>query len=846
LIIKEQNSAIIERNTRQDMIAGAGGFYSGFWFPHKEDNSAIDGSRNWWVSVEGYWEMCGGTLKAPATRQTQGTFLAPYGTGYAALNLSSGRGNIIKFAGSSPIFTSSGPIQIFEPVDFGEGPGNIKTINDSLSNIASIAPYRAVSKSLRSSAQIGMQEIQSPPQLIQPLAPKDTKMTGAFTIRVTYNRPITGGESNGSAPSNTLTLTNSSVIIKFPSPPQSVYVDVKTATEVFSNKVPSAWDTNDFWLIYAAPKNFTTFATFHRVSKQKVWERFLQNELYDKNDCSATETVVSGGFEITITLPGTGAKDKVFGRFANDLYNEQEFREMLIGKRAISGTFTGTVSDVTWPAGNDITQIKIFSTTSWAANIGAGKLLNDLQLKASIKDFSDERLFETSWEENDLTTDLAPIDNFPPIAQCDFVAAVNTILLLINTGGRVGGGRTSIAVSTPGFFESFPPENYISLPEECVGIAHRPDDAYIYLLSRQAIYELRWTGADTGVALRTITNSVGTASQSSFTVVNQNIFTFTPNNRIVLVSPGGDVNYQFAEDVIAYVKNWDATKVSVAHDEARNAVVFAHGREFLAFFIDKGIWSTPVQLNTYPASPDIPSLDIASSLTYRGVVHFMTANDNVIERDGNAAVSPIGLGAVTGTISIGSNPGLSIGDTIFIRWPSVLNVNPDTFYQFTVTAFFGGGIYQFGGIAYDKFGNTLNINPSQPCKYQRYVQSPETVFWLDRSPIDGTLANHIVDARLRFNWNSFGHPMLGKTLNKYQAITDFNGTFNIDIYRDFNKFSTLTFVSLTNPSGAISQIADANIGVFRYYAHEIKITGARRKFYALIIDSVMSGIRSNF
>jgi hypothetical protein len=749
-------------------ITGSSGFHAKNYDPNAPMNSFIRSSVGFWFSPEGVLESHAGALEASS--QLAGDVAFPFGDGYGTIGV--GRndsfGNAVKYVGNAALFVTNNDVKIYDP-SLSSG---IITIpfTGLTSGIPYIAPYKG-SGAFRTPVPLGVAEQIDAPSLLQPLATASgfTGLNnGLYALRLSYIRTFTGGETLTSPSSNSVTFTNSSVVIQFPEPTQGRYVDDS----------PLAWDTNDVWRLYPTPKNFGNTTVF--VFLKDVAERRVVSESYG----AWTKAASGSDTEITLTTD-----------LLTHLFSVSELQSWLVGKTVTTdGAEVAKIIDVT--ATN-----KVIVAGSLVAASGAS-----LTIKALVDGFSEERLYETEWSENDLSDLVPPTTTFPPNTDAKFVLPLVNVVLLVGTDGG-----QSVASSVQNFPESYPSTFRMVLPETPIGISAKSEDAYAYILCRESTHEVRWTGATDGapVALRKISTK-GTAAQKAFTVVDGNIFSFTPDRNIVLIEPSGSTDTKFSAPVIEIIKDWTPELVVVSYDLKHNAVVFFHKREFLPFHLDYGVWGSLNTFNLFsPSDPNIPNNDIATAITYKGIIHLFDIAIKVISSTGSTTTDS--YVATTGAFSLGD-----IGSAILLRLAD-------------------GSIWQATIMAVSGFGSTAHV-ASLPTNFQsltgtvyaEITDGSPTAYYFDRAP-DGRQAASTLSPFIRYQWNHFDRQLYGKTIRSATVIATGMSGGEISFVADGNTTAMGPNYPISFATGDfVSYPIDVNDGIGRMIGTSILATNVSR------------------
>lgn len=767
-------------------ITGSGGFYAKTYDEKAPMNAIIRGTVGVWYSPEGILVSHGGAIAAPT--QLAGDIAFPFGDGYGVIGAGRNNsfGNASKFVGNAALFVSNNEVKILDP----SLSASVITIpfTGLTAGVPYVAPYRG-SGQFRTPVPIGVAEQIDAPSLIQPLT-IGTGFTGLnnglYAMRMSYIRTFTGGESLTSPTSNSLNVTNSSILIQFPEPTQGRYVDNSTL----------AWDTNDVWRLYPTPKNFGNTTVF--VFLKDVPERRVASETYG----AWTSAVTGSDTEVTLTTD-----------VLTSLFTVTELQTWLIGK-----TVTFSTTDVAKII--DVTALNKFVVSGTLASGSSG---TSLTIKSLVDGFSDERLLEAEWSENDLSDLIPPTNAFTPNTTAKFVVPlVNTVLLVGTDGGQ------SIACSVQNFYESYPPTFRMVLPETPVGVSYKPEDAFAYIMCKDSTHEARWTGASDGapVALRKVSNK-GTAHQKSFTVVDGVIFSYTSDKRIVMISPNGETDMRFSMPVQGLISQWIPELVTVAYDERYNAVVFFHRDEFISYHIGLGVWGSLITWTQFKSpDSDIPNNDIITAISNKGIITIFDVAIRVIGSTGTTTTNVYQSGALSTFV------GTDVGKAIFFQ------LSDGSTHTATITAVTG-----FGANAQV---DSLPTNfQSQTGVYAEVVDGTPTAFYFDRSP-DENADSIITQASVKYQWNHFDNQLYGKTINGASVIASNTSSANLKFGADgdsgaFSETFPVTFGS----NKFVSDPVDINVGIGRLITTFIEVDNADRvEFHGIRLEFTVHKMHS--
>lgn len=397
------------------------------------------------------------------------------------------------------------------------------------------------------------------------------KNTGTFSAEITKVRTSTGAESNPSPPSNVVAVTAQSIAIQIPGPPT---------------------DGTDEWNVYVTPNGFADTGPF----------LFLQtiNEV-----------------DLTDTGHGTmGAASTTWTRVSGHTLTAADVGKQIV----VTGGPTTTIASV-----------NVGAQTAVLDDPSVGAVTN---VVTTFNAFANGmvRAVEIEWSDGELIiSQEPPIDHFPPPSgtQC---AAIGNIM---NVGGCYGG--VGWACSDPGQAEAYNPDNVSFLSEPLLFCIGRPQDGFIYLICANSISAAVYTGAINGppVMVRQVWDRVGVAGFSAAGIYGKVLYLFTTGNAIARTGPDGNLDFSFSQVINDDIASWDATKVSVAYDDNRQAMCFVHDQEILCWHIEQNRWSTPLNLAAVTGLGN-PTGTITGAYTQAGRMYLLaheSANYNLYKFD---------------------------------------------------------------------------------------------------------------------------------------------------------------------------------------------------------------------
>jgi hypothetical protein len=226
---------------------------------------------------------------------------------------------------------------------------------------------------------------------------------------------------------------------------------------------------------------------------------------------------------------------------------------------------------------------------------------------------------EIEWYDSNLLETEPATDLFiPPVGT--HTAQFGNVNIVLGTYGGLG-----VSSSIPNYPEAFPPSRTSFLSEQPVGVLGNPQDGYIWVICKNSMWALLWTGAPDGPAVmpRAIWSDTGCENASAACVVRGNLYAFTGRKGIVRTNGTQEPDTTFAYPVLEDVKAWDAKKVVVGYSPQDNVVVFAHDRQMLLYHVDLNLWSAPIYLDDFLTAV---AGTIASVYTANGLLHVSVYN----------------------------------------------------------------------------------------------------------------------------------------------------------------------------------------------------------------------------
>jgi hypothetical protein len=233
---------------------------------------------------------------------------------------------------------------------------------------------------------------------------------------------------------------------------------------------------------------------------------------------------------------------------------------------------------------------------------------------------------ELDWASSELQgQDLAPLDDDPP-PEAVFAAALEDVIAVIGAFGDLDDGvsldspGTVIAVSLRIYIESFPADQFLFLPGAPRGVVQRPSQGFDYIGGADYMCALSYTGADPPLALQTIWDSTGIASQGNmFAGEGGRLHVFSHGGPI-RIGRLGEPETAWADSVVDDMRVWIARDVAGGWDDINKLAVFFHHKEAHAYSYPLNKWCSRLDFSTVFSANEI----VSSCVTVEGVLYFST------------------------------------------------------------------------------------------------------------------------------------------------------------------------------------------------------------------------------
>lgn len=721
------------------------------------------------------------------------------GAGWATIGdeLNEGSGNIIEFVGRSLWFVGTGDITVWQPgiTATPQALGNSALQN----NIPQIAVQNESKNGYKTPVQVGLlQELNIPVIRSRALPGSGFAglMNGTYAIQYTFIRESTGAESLPTEPSNVLSLTNQSLIIKF-----------------FGSTPTNAFLPRDKLRIYGTAAGFGGTGPF----------LFVQ-------DVPVRRIVLESGIGYAIENPGSG--NNVFRRnpTVTGYFSSEEIGKTLVIRdntppagvtlhiARVTGVNTNTfiVNGVTY--GDKINFTPNYSSTTSNTDAFWFLTTNSAGLES---DAIGDNEFEIEYTDNQLAAIQPPTDFFPPATTAQFIVGLVNVMVLVGTEDGLG-----VAVSVPNFPEAFPPDFRMQLPEKPVGVLARPLEGFFYIVCANSVHEVRWTGAVDGppVTLRTVAEQIGAGNQKAMAHVGNDIYMYTMSHKAARILASGSIDMSFADRVETELLTWNSGDVSVSYDERKNFVMYSYAGRVLLYYPAYDIW-TPIINFVDQESAGKPDGNVESLFTLNGLIHqshYFIYNPTV----------SINNGSNLANTAAPFWDHRHIGRVIFIpgaaSGPSTLKARINSLNSNTQAV----------------LSTTANITVSS-------VVSDVVGFdmWTFDRDITDIELQFSTNWAARFSYNDYGVGLNPKTVTRAKVgLKGTAGTYNLKFYRNYDSVNQLGPTrSFTITSGNhIGSVVDCNNGEGELMSVQLDGAGVRNKLFFIRLLGDESNIDTNF
>lgn len=444
--------------------------------------------------------------------------------------------------------------------------------------------------------------------------------SAAESLKISALRSITGAKSIASPTSAVIALT----------------------AQVMLAVIPLPQSGQDFWIFYAPFKGFGGVGIHYRFpvfGALQVPETYFTRTVTDAVTVSGDNTVtsatanftsrdinkqivLSGGGSLTTAIKSINSATSVelyapptwSGSAQTAVINAMvaETDPRRVTDAVTDGTTLITSATANWTDADVGKQIVLSGSVTGTRTIASVTNATDAVMNAlvaahvavtvDILDVSGTlRAIELEWQDGDLTTEAAPIDDYPPPAGTHPFALSNVVCVGgcysdASTGPTSSNPGTCIAVSLPNFPESFRPIDLLYLPEQLVDVLQRPTDSYSYVGCKNSIHICQYTGPGLGPActLTTLWPDVGIPSPQSWCQFRGILFVATAEGSIVTIGALGQPDDTFTAPIREYIKDWDPAHTVLSANLKTQQMVASNLGRSVAFNVQTGGWSSPI------------------------------------------------------------------------------------------------------------------------------------------------------------------------------------------------------------------------------------------------------------
>lgn len=255
-----------------------------------------------------------------------------------------------------------------------------------------------------------------------------------------------------------------------------------------------------------------------------------------------------------------------------------------------------------------LSQVRTIATVTNATDVVMSALVAaSTGTTVSVTDVTGTtRAIELEWQDGDLTSEFAWIDDYPPPAGTH-CAALNNVTLVggcysdATSDPTSSGPGTCIAVSLQNFPESFRPIDLLYLPEPIMSFLGRPSDSYLYVGCRDSIHQVQYVGGTDGPAcvLTTLWPDVGIANPHGWCQAYGVLFAAVSRGGLVTIGQFGQPDNTFAAPIAEAIKDWDPALTVMQWHPDTNQVVASNGNEAYAFSLAHGGWSSKLPYSDF-------------------------------------------------------------------------------------------------------------------------------------------------------------------------------------------------------------------------------------------------------
>lgn len=405
--------------------------------------------------------------------------------------------------------------------------------------------------------QAGLAEPSAPTiSAVAPPSGFSGKNNGTISAKIARFRTKTGAVSNASLSSNIVTATNQSIAVTFPSA-----------------------DSNgqDYWKIYGTRNGFGG-----------VGDSYFYADIAESTITAAVTATATTDADTTIGVPnGTLDATHVGWQYTS------------------AGDTTTYITDV--GAADSHSAGKQTITLAAASVLTTSQSATFTRAVAGVT-----RTYVFEWRDADLTSEFAPIRNYPPPAG-NFAGAAQDVVFVDGCYGDGANVATqsddqtttydsdlagnAIAISDPVKPESFPPDNYIFTGDRPTCLLEGGDGVF-WRFGRNSMGMIRYVGGQPALYYDRVWQGIGVANQNN-AVLGQGgrLYAFTGQRSLVRLGLQGEPDTLFAAPIMDDIGSW--TDAVMGRDGQYNVVCVMNGLTIHAFYEPLGVWCAPLKLDPY-------------------------------------------------------------------------------------------------------------------------------------------------------------------------------------------------------------------------------------------------------
>lgn len=285
------------------------------------------------------------------------------------------------------------------------------------------------------------------------------------------------------------------------------------------------------------------------------------------------------------------------------------------GAGAAGADHATTIASINSPTSVELTVSAV--TTVAGATFRHGAIVNGISRSIEIE-FSDGEL---------AGADLAPIDDFPPPPGV-FAGTLNDTGFIDGCYGDLGSGQapatlgSTVVVSLPLKFESWPPDNLIFTPQAPTGLCGRAADGYAYRAGEKTLGALTYTGGEIPISYQNRWPNAGCVAPHNMVIAEQGrLYIFTSQHGLARIADGDEPDTEWALPFYEDTVGWNPYEVVMGWDDDSQHVCACHRKMILPFNTQTNRAGTPLDL-----TPKIRGNIIAAVTATLGELYLCTNN----------------------------------------------------------------------------------------------------------------------------------------------------------------------------------------------------------------------------